>query len=142
MASVVAFIMKHTNMIVWVLVAMLVVSQAFVIKDKNSRINELETTLGQTKATLKTCNGSIATLQVAISDEEDRTAKVNGELRKCYADMETIRQGYNEINTIMTAKDDEDSSAVKKAEVSDAPISNATNKLGIGFINKQFSAIE
>lgn len=28
MANVVAFIMKHTNMIIWVLVAMLVVSQA------------------------------------------------------------------------------------------------------------------
>lgn len=142
MAQIVAFIMKHTNTIIWLLVAILVVSQAFVIKDKNSQLRDLQSQYDTTRMQLRQCNGSLATLKTSSADERKKSMVVNSMLTKCYNDMEVIRQGRSEIDTIMNATDNTEQSTSKKEEIKNESITDTTNKLGISFINKQFSSVE
>lgn len=144
MAQIIAFITRHTGAIIWVLMAVLVVTQAFVIQDKKNQIAELQNTVDVSRDALRRCNGSLEMLKVTSADEKKKSMVVNSMLTKCYNDMEVIRQGRSEIDSIMDATDDktEEQPTEKKEEVNDASISVTTNKLGISFINKQFSSIE
>lgn len=144
MAQIIAFITRHTGAIIWVLVAVLVVTQAFVIQDKKNQIAELQNTVDVSRDALRRCNGSLEMLKVTSADEKKKSMMVNSMLTKCYNDMEVIRQGRSEIDSIMDATDDktEEQPTEKKEEVNDASISVTTNKLGISFINKQFSSVE
>jgi len=144
MAQIIAFITRHTGAIIWVLVAVLVVTQALVIQDKKNQIAELQNTVDVSRDALRRCNGSLEMLKVTSADEKKKSMMVNSMLTKCYNDMEVIRQGRSEIDSIMDATDDktEEQPTEKKEEVNDASISVTTNKLGISFINKQFSSIE
>lgn len=144
MAQIIAFITRHTGAIIWVLVAVLVVTQALVIQDKKNQIAELQNTVDVSRDALRRCNGSLAMLKATSADEKKKSIVINTMLTKCYNDMEVIRQGRSEIDSIMDATDDktEEQPTEKKEEVNDASISVATNKLGISFINKQFSSIE
>lgn len=144
MAQIIAFITRHTGAIIWVLMAVLVVTQAFVIQDKKNQIAELQNTVDVSRDALRRCNGSLEMLKVTSADEKKKSMVVNSMLTKCYNDMEVIRQGRSEIDSIMDATDDktEEQPTEKKEEVNDASISVTTNKLGISFINKQFSSVE
>lgn len=144
MAQIIAFITRHTGAIIWVLVAVLVVTQALVIEEKKNRITEIQSELNMSRDALRRCNGSLAMLKATSADEKKKSMVVNSMLTKCYNDMEVIRQGRSEIDSIMDATDDktEEQPTEKKEEVNDASISVTTNKLGISFINKQFSSIE
>lgn len=144
MAQIIAFITRHTGAIIWVLMAVLVVTQAFVIQDKKNQIAELQNTVDVSRDALRRCNGSLEMLKVTSADEKKKSMVVNSMLTKCYNDMEVIRQGRSEIDSIMDATDDktEEQPTEKKEEVNDVSISATTNKLGISFINKQFSSIE
>ena len=144
MAQIIAFITRHTGAIIWVLMAVLVVTQALVIQDKKNQIAELQNTVDVSRDALRRCNGSLEMLKVTSADEKKKSMVVNSMLTKCYNDMEVIRQGRSEIDSIMNATDDktEEQPTEKKEEVNDASISVTTNKLGISFINKQFSSIE
>jgi len=144
MTQIIAFITKHTGAIIWVLMTVLVVTQALVIQDKKNRIVELQSWLDASHDALRRCNGSLEMLKVTSADEKKKSMVVNSMLTKCYNDMEVIRQGRSEIDSIMDATDDktEEQPTEKKEEVNDASISVATNKLGISFINKQFSSVE
>lgn len=144
MAQIIAFITRHTGAIIWVLVAVLVVTQALVIQDKKNQIAELQNTVDVSRDALRRCNGSLEMLKVTSADEKKKSMVVNSMLTKCYNDMEVIRQGRSEIDSIMDATDDktEEQPTEKKEEVNDASISVTTNKLGISFINKQFSSVE
>ena len=144
MAQIIAFITRHTGAIIWVLMTVLVVTQALVIQDKKNRIVELQSSLDVSRDALRRCNGSLAMLKATSADEKKKSMVVNSMLTKCYNDMEVIRQGRSEIDSIMDATDDktEEQPTEKKEEVNDVSISAATNKLGISFINKQFSSIE
>lgn len=144
MVQIIAFIIRHTGAIIWVLMAVLVVTQAFVIKDKNSQLRDLQSQYDTTRMQLRQCNGSLATLKTSSADERKKSMVVNTMLTKCYNDMEVIRQGRSEIDSIMDATDDktEEQPTEKKEEVNDVSISATTNKLGISFINKQFSSVE
>lgn len=144
MAQIIAFITRHTGAIIWVLVAVLVVTQALVIQDKKNQIAELQNTVDVSRDALRRCNGSLEMLKVTSADEKKKSMMVNSMLTKCYNDMEVIRQGRSEIDSIMDATDDktEEQPTEKKEEVNDASISVTTNKLGISFINKQFSSVE
>jgi len=144
MAQIIAFITRHTGTIIWVLMAVLVVTQAFVIQDKKNQIAELQNTVDVSRDALRRCNGSLEMLKVTSADEKKKSMVVNSMLTKCYNDMEVIRQGRSEIDSIMDATDDktEEQPTEKKEEVNDASISVTTNKLGISFINKQFSSVE
>lgn len=144
MAQIIAFITRHTGAIIWVLMAVLVVTQALVIQDKKNQIAELQNTVDVSRDALRRCNGSLEVLKATSADEKKKSIIINTMLTKCYNDMEVIRQGRSEIDSIMDATDDktEEQPTEKKEEVNDASISVATNKLGISFINKQFSSIE
>ena len=144
MAQIIAFITRHTGAIIWVLMAVLVVTQALVIQDKKNQIAELQNTADVSRDALRRCNGSLEVLKATSADEKKKSIIINTMLTKCYNDMEVIRQGRSEIDSIMDATDDktEEQPTEKKEEVNDASISVATNKLGISFINKQFSSIE
>lgn len=144
MAQIIAFITRHTGAIIWVLMAVLVVTQALVIQDKKNQIAELQNTVDVSRDALRRCNGSLEMLKVTSADEKKKSMVVNSMLTKCYNDMEVIRQGRSEIDSIMDATDDktEEQPTEKKEEVNDASISVTTNKLGISFINKQFSSVE
>ena len=144
MAQIIAFITRHTGAIIWVLMAVLVVTQALVIQDKKNQIAELQNTVDVSRDALRRCNGSLEMLKVTSADEKKKSMVVNSMLTKCYNDMEVIRQGRSEIDSIMDATDDktEEQPTEKKEEVNDASISVTTNKLGISFINKQFSFVE
>lgn len=144
MAQIIAFITRHTGAIIWVLMAVLVVTQALVIEEKKNRITEIQSELNMSRDALRRCNGSLAMLKATSADEKKKSTVVNSMLTKCYNDMEVIRQGRSEIDSIMDATDDktEEQPTEKKEEVNDASISVTTNKLGISFINKQFSSIE
>ena len=144
MAQIIAFITRHTGAIIWVLMAVLVVTQALVIQDKKNQIAELQNTADVSRDALRRCNGSLEVLKATSADEKKKSMIINTMLTKCYNDMEVIRQGRSEIDSIMDATDDkiEEQPTEKKEEVNDASISIATNKLGISFINKQFSSIE
>ena len=144
MAQIIAFITRHTGVIIWVLMAVLVVTQALVIQDKKNQIAELQNTVDVSRDALRRCNGSLKMLKVTSADEKKKSIIINTMLTKCYNDMEVIRQGRSEIDSIMAATDDktEEQPTEKKEEVNDASISVTTNKLGISFINKQFSSIE
>ena len=144
MAQIIAFITRHTGAIIWVLVAVWVVTQALVIEEKKNRITEIQSELNMSRDALRRCNGSLAMLKATSADEKKKSMVVNSMLTKCYNDMEVIRQGRSEIDSIMDATDDktEEQPTEKKEEVNDASISVTTNKLGISFINKQFSSIE
>lgn len=144
MAQIIAFITRHTGAIIWVLMAVLVVTQALVIEEKKNRITEIQSELNMSRDALRRCNGSLAMLKATSADEKKKSMVVNSMLTKCYNDMEVIRQGRSEIDSIMDATDDktEEQPTEKKEEVNDASISVTTNKLGISFINKQFSSIE
>lgn len=144
MAQIIAFITRHTGAIIWVLMAALVVTQALVIEEKKNRITEIQSELNMSRDALRRCNGSLAMLKATSADEKKKSMVVNSMLTKCYNDMEVIRQGRSEIDSIMDATDDktEEQPTEKKEEVNDASISVTTNKLGISFINKQFSSIE
>lgn len=144
MAQIIAFIIRHTGAIIWVLMAVLVVTQALVIQDKKNQIAELQNTVDVSRDALRRCNGSLEMLKVTSADEKKKSMVVNSMLTKCYNDMEVIRQGRSEIDSIMDATDDktEEQPTKKKEEVNDVSISVTTNKLGISFINKQFSSVE
>lgn len=144
MAQIIAFITRHTGAIIWILMAVLVVTQALVIEEKKNRITEIQSELNMSRDALRRCNGSLAMLKATSADEKKKSMVVNSMLTKCYNDMEVIRQGRSEIDSIMDATDDktEEQPTEKKEEVNDASISVTTNKLGISFINKQFSSIE
>lgn len=144
MVQIIAFITRHTGAIIWVLMAVLVVTQALVIQDKKNQIAELQNTVDVSRDALRRCNGSLEMLKVTSADEKKKSMVVNSMLTKCYNDMEVIRQGRSEIDSIMDATDDktEEQPTEKKEEVNDASISVTTNKLGISFINKQFSSVE
>ena len=144
MAQIIAFITKHTSSIIWVLMTILVVTQALAIEEKKNRITEMQSELNMSRDALRKCNGSLEMLKVTSADEKKKSIIINTMLTKCYNDMEVIRQGRSEIDSIMDATDDktEEQPTEKKEEVNDASISIATNKLGISFINKQFSSIE
>lgn len=144
MVQIIAFITRHTGAIIWVLMAVLVVTQALVIQDKKNQIAELQNTVDVSRDALRRCNGSLEMLKVTSADEKKKSMVVNSMLTKCYNDMEVIRQGRSEIDSIMGATDDktEEQPTEKKEEVNDASISVTTNKLGISFINKQFSSVE
>lgn len=144
MVQIIAFITRHTGAIIWVLMAVLVVTQALVIQDKKNQIAELQNTVDVSRDALRRCNGSLEMLKVTSADEKKKSMVVNSMLTKCYNDMEVIRQGRSEIDSIMDATDDktEEQPTEKKEEVNDVSISVTTNKLGISFINKQFSSIE
>lgn len=144
MAQIIAFITRHTGAIIWVLMAVLVVTQALVIEEKKNRITEIQSELNMSRDALRRCNGSLAMLKATSADEKKKSMVVNSMLTKCYNDMEVIRQGRSEIDSIMDATDDktEEQPTEKKEEVNDASISVTTNKLGISFINKQFSSVE
>lgn len=144
MAQIIAFITRHTGAIIWVLMAVLVVTQALVIEEKKNRITEIQSELNMSRDALRRCNGSLAMLKATSADEKKKSTVINTMLTKCYNDMEVIRQGRSEIDSIMAATDDktEEQPTEKKEEVNDASISVTTNKLGISFINKQFSSVE
>ena len=144
MAQIIAFITRHTGAIIWVLMAVLVVTQALVIQDKKNQIAELQNTVDVSRDALRRCNGSLEVLQATSADEKKKSIIINTMLKKRKKKKEVIRQGRSEIDSIMDATDDktEEQPTEKKEEVNDASISVATNKLGISFINKQFSSIE
>lgn len=125
MAQIIAFITRHTGAIIWVLVAVLVVTQALVIQDKKNQIAELQNTVDVSRDALRRCNGSLEMLKVTSADEKKKSMMVNSMLTKCYNDMEVIRQGRSEIDSIMDATDDktEEQPTEKKEEVNDASMS-------------------
>lgn len=141
-----SFVQKYYKLLLVAILVLIIGVQQYRIKCKDQDILELNVQLTQIKSALDTANDSISTLQYALDDESVKGNQINGMLNKCYADMDNQRQEYAEIENIMNATDEvepvvEESTTVK--EVShEVPISNATNKLGIDFINKQFSAIE
>ena len=82
MAQIIAFITRHTGAIIWVLMAVLVVTQALVIQDKKNQIAELQNTVDVSRDALRRCNGSFEVLKATSADEKKKSRNNNTKKKK------------------------------------------------------------